>query len=273
MTLAFAATMALVSFWNSAAPAQAQSNRPAVPTQQQPTNQRTSEQKAATSRFVPPPPPDRGAPGQREAAASRGGCPRMDTPLTALVPVIQATTSGNKMAAESVWSLTSGEHPTFWFYVPYSPSSLHSVEFVLQDEADNDIYRTPVKLPKTPGIIGLRLPSTSQPLEVGRMYHWFFKVYCTPQNAAVPIFVEGWVQRVAPNPSLVSQLKSATPQQRVALYAQNGIWFDALTHLAQLRVVQPKDTTLKANWDELLQSAGLIEMTSKFLVPCCTPAP
>ena len=259
-----AATMALVSFSNSPVLAQAQS-KPTVPTQQQPQQRTPSEQKKATSRFVLPTPPDRGTPGKREAAASRGGCPVVDTPLTALVPVYK-NYSQDGIPVESIWSLTVAERPTFWFYVPYSSSSLDSVEFVLQDEADNDIYQAPVRIPKTPGIVSVRLPSTSKPLLAGKMYHWFFKVRCASQNTAGPIFVEGWVQRNTLSPTLKNQLEAATPLQRIALYAQNGIWYDALTTLAELRLQKPEDTSLKANWNELFHLVGLSEVASQSLV-------
>jgi hypothetical protein len=274
-TLAFSASIALASFLGSPIQAQAQSVKPLTPIQQKPANQRTSrEQKAATRRFVPPPPPQNiGAPGQREGAASRGACPRINTPLTALVPVTQQALGKSGVNAESVWSLTVAAHPTFWFYVPYSPSSLRSTEFVLQDDADNDVYRTPVKLPEQPGVISLRLPSTSKPLENGRIYHWYFKLYCSPQETSNPIFVEGWVQRVTTSPALTSQLKAAlTPQQRIDLYAAHGIWYDALTAVGELRLVNPEDATLKADWNALLQSVDLANIASKPLVPCCTPA-
>ncbi len=268
MTLAFAATMVLVGLISGPTQVQAQ---PAIPV--------VSTTKEPTSRFVLPPPPDRGAPGQRKGAASRGGaCPCVEKSLTALVPVTktwrqsQGGTSG-MTPSESVWSLTVAEHPTFWFYVPYSPKSLRSIEFVLQDQKDNDIYRTLVTLPEMPGVVQLRLPSTSTRLEIGKMYHWFFKVKiaCAPPNQlGVEDYVEGWVQRVTLSPTLTRQLEAATPQQRIDLYAANGIWHEALTTLAELRMVNPEDTILKADWNDLLQSTGLADIASKPIVHCCS---
>lgn len=275
--LSFAGAIALFIFFSIPIQVQAQSNRPAT-SKQQPQQKPPSEQKnKPADRFVPPTPPDYSSPGQREGAASRGGCPRMEKPLTALVPVTKAA-SGEKqqgklaMAAESVWSVTAAEHPTFLFYVPYSPPSLKSVEFALQDRDDNDVYRTAVKLPATSGIVSLNLPAASKPLLIGKPYHWFFKIYCNPQTTSVPIFVEGWVQRVTPSPTLANQLKTASPQQRINLYATNGLWHDALTSLAELRLVNPNDANLKANWNKLLQSVGLADIASKPIVNCCTPA-
>lgn len=276
--LSFVSAIALFIFLSIPIQVQAQSNHPAT-SKQQPQQKPPNEQKnKAADRFVPPIPPDLGSPGQREGAASRGGCPLMENPLTALVPVTKAA-SGEKQqgklakpAPEFVWSLTAAEHPTFLFYVPYSPPSLKSVEFALQDRDDNDVYRTYVKLPATSGIVSLNLPAASKPLLIGKPYHWFFKISCDPQTTSVPIFVEGWVQRVTPSSTLTSQLKTASPQQRIDLYATNGLWQDALTSLAELRLVNPDDANLKADWNKLLQSVGLADIASKPIVNCCTPA-
>lgn len=218
--------------------------------------------------FVQPQLPDNGAPtGRRKGAAGRGNC-TLEQPLTALVPAIEKLTEDGAKATY-IWGKTIAEYPTFWFYVPYSATSLRSVEFVLQ-EGEEDVYRTPVTLPKTPGIVSLRLPSTKKPLEVGKMYNWFFKVNldCAPRQAAYSQdSVEGWVQRIELNSSLTKQLETATPQQRIAIYAANGIWYEALSAIASLRKLETP--TFKDYWTELLHSAGLSDIASKPIVQCC----
>ena len=215
--------------------------------------------------------PDNGTPtGRRKGAAGRGNCV-LEPPLTALVPTSEKSLAESEGKVTYVWGKTIAEYPTFWFYVPYSNTSLLSVEFVLQD-GENDVYRTPVTLPRTPGIVSFRLPSTAKPLEIGKMYHWFFKVNvdCALQPPAkMKDYVEGWVQRVKLNPIIASQLETATPQQQIAIYAANGIWHEALTSLVDLRLVNTEDTTLKNDWTDLLQSAGLSDIASKPIVQCC----
>ena len=209
------------------------------------------------------PAPDEVAPGSRtgERSRSRGGCPRVTTPLTALMPVTKATSSGQSTSTtttttESVYGLTVAERPTFWFYVPYPLTSSRPVEFVLQDENGNDVYQTQFTESGTvPGVVGLQLPPTVDPLEVGKRYRWFFLIYCNPEE---PTFVEGWVERVELNPTLKNQLDQATtPQQKATVYAEAGVWFEAVTTLAELRRQKPNDQALNAQWLELLQSVDL----------------
>jgi peptidoglycan hydrolase-like protein with peptidoglycan-binding domain len=216
---------------------------------------------------------NRGAPGQREAAGTRAGrCPTVDSALTALVPATQETLAQGKgrtsalTPAESVSALTLAEYPSFWFYVPYSPDALHSASFVLLDDKDNYVYKTTLTLSETPGIVSFRLPSTAEPLEIGKPYRWYFLIPCDPQNPSRSVFVNGWVQRVAPIPALMSQLETATPRERVALYAAAGIWHEAQTILAELRRTYPQNAAIAADWSALLQSIGLEELAQKPIV-------
>lgn len=259
---ASAITLALISF-----------NSYAIPGLAKPTAVVSNVANSAQLRFTAPPLPPTGTPiGRRRGAAGRKCA--LAQPLTALVPATEQSLGEGKV--NYVWGKTSAEYPTFWFYVPDTHTSLNSVEFVLQDEQDNDLYRTRVSLPKAPGVVSLQLPSTATPLKVNQKYHWFFKiageVSCDRQNPSLfKDSVEGWVQRVKPDPTFISQLEAATPQQRVVLYARNGFWYDALTTLAELRLMQPGDANFKADWNGLLQSVGLSNVAAQPIVRCCTP--
>ncbi|MDV2997283.1 MAG: hypothetical protein N4J56_006988 [Chroococcidiopsis sp. SAG 2025] len=182
-----------------------------------------------------------GRPGRRTGGGSRSPCSPIDPPLTALIP-------------ETNWGNTVAERPSFWFYVPYSPQQAQSGEFVLQTERGEDVYRVPITLPQTPGVVSLSIPSTEKPLEIDRWYRWYFKLYCTQQVSA-PIFVEGWVRRVALTPTLKNQLLSAKARD-YNVYAANGIWYDAIAYLAQLRL-NSASAQLDYEWADLLNAKGV----------------
>lgn len=236
------------------------------------------QRKSTTVKFIQPLLSNRGAPsGRRRGGASRGGCPAVENSLTALVP---ATEPGdgrhgkNSMitSSETVWAITAAKHPTFWFYIPYSLTPEHTLEFVLQDEQDNYIYKTTFAAPGTPpGIASLSLPSVAAPLEIGKQYHWFFSIYCDPQRRAKYVYVNGSVERIALDGSGMSQLAQVSPREQIALYAANGLWHEALTNLAELHRTNPKDAALATDWDNLLSSVGLDAIISKPIVRCCTP--
>jgi Domain of Unknown Function (DUF928) len=210
---------------------------------------------------APPPPSGTGAPGGREGRGSRGcGIDSQistirseEKPLIALVPAVPINDGSD---AESVGGFTTAERPTFWFYVPYQPPL--TGKFVLRDRDENLVYQKDVTLPGKPGAIAISIPTTEAPLVAGKVYSWYFKVYCQPGSKLFS-FVEGWIQRTSLNSSVENQLQKATPQQKVALYASNGIWYEALTAAAELRRTNSKDT----NWTQLLQDVGLSEIASE----------
>ncbi len=227
---------------------------------------------------LPPPPPDRDAPGRRGGGAGRS-CAVGEQSVTALVPEYKQTLGQADIT--KVWGTTIAERPTFWFDVPYEKDAIAVLEFVLQDTSipAKAIYRTSVTPPNAPGIISIRLPASMPPLEVGKSYNWFFKVrlQCGSGTAVKPQLTKeelyGWVQRLSPSATLTSQLKQAKPQQRATIYAQNGIWFDAVTALAEQRLATSQDPRLTQDWKALLQTVGLEKLATKPLIQCCQPKP
>ncbi|TBR59996.1 hypothetical protein B4U84_03595 [Westiellopsis prolifica IICB1] len=195
----------------------------------------------------------RGRPNNRVGTGSRGNCPSVDLLTTALIP-------------EKNVGLTIDEAPSFWFFVPYQPKQIPIGEFVLQNEANEEIYQTYFTLSNTPGVVKLTVPSTVS-MKINKDYQWYFKLYCSKERLLNPIFVRGWVQKIAIQPNLKALLKSDTKsRQHVAIYAENGIWYSALSELAQLRLNEPKNPILLKDWANLLQDIDLADLASKPIV-------
>ncbi len=212
-------------------------------------------------RFIPAKPDigDRGTPPTNQGTGSRGDClyKAQSPPLTGLT------------GADSL-ELTVNEHPTFWFYVPYTPQEAPSGEFTLH-EGDNEVYRTRFQLPATPGIVSVSLPSTTKSLEIGKTYRWYFAVNCPGSESSdkQPAFVTGVVERVARSPALETELNAAKmPLERIAAYAKHHLWYETLTELAQLRLKEPQNPTLGSVWVELLsdKNVGLNRVTQQPIV-------
>ncbi|MEB3356787.1 MAG: DUF928 domain-containing protein [Synechococcales bacterium] len=220
---------------------------------------------AASPLFASPPPPSNlGEPGGRSEAASRG-CSLQETDpstqeegLTALVPVVAAD------AFDAVWGVTTLERPTFWFDISRSIAP-GTAEFILEDGTNQWTY--PVSLANLSGIVQISLPESSPPLVPGVDYHWYFNVYCQPEQP--PFFVHGWIRRVELEPDLAAALAQADPAQQVELYGASGIWYDALAIAAHLRATRPNHPA----WSRLLESADLESLADRPLVNCCRVEP
>lgn len=171
-------------------------------------------------------------------------CKRTSKPLTALIP-------------KDTPGLTTSGQPTFWFYVPYTTEEIRSVEFSLLTEDDKKlIYGAKFKLPQTPGIISISLPSQYS-IEEGRYYHWYLEIYCQQNTSSKPsLDVNGWIERVPLTPDRQRQIEAATPD----------IWYDSLTFLGNRRLTSPQDEKLKDEWRNLLRSVGWEDLTEEPLV-------
>lgn len=233
---------------------------------------------------LPTPPQDPGAPtGRREGGSSRGDqiftlCKTLEevaqnqcatSRLTALVP----ETSDEKL----IWGFTAADHPEFIFYLskfhhPEQSKTTHlPIEFVLQDEEDRYIYRTRFELKLTEGgFIRIPIPSTSQPLQLGKRYTW---TLLTHFSANETNYVHGRIYRTSLSPQIHQQLKKSSPTQQVELYLKEGLWFDALSKLADLKQKSPQDLKLVARWSALLQDINLQELAPEPMLLCCSPEP
>ncbi|WP_256871891.1 DUF928 domain-containing protein [Nostoc sp. TCL26-01] len=232
---------------------------------------KTSQTKIHFTPAISNSPPDRGTPPSNEGTGSRGDCltTQNTLPLTTLV-------------GSPNLKLTVKEHPTFWIYIPYTQKEANEGEFSLQD-GDAEILRTRFKLPSTPGIISMTLPSTASPLVIGKEYRWYLDINCSsPRSSSespTPASLTGLVQRVSISSQLQQELNAAkTPLEKISTYAENGIWIEALTELAQLRLREPQNLQLRNIWVELLSAKdvglakiaqepilGLMTITNSFI--------
>ncbi|NJR52564.1 MAG: DUF928 domain-containing protein [Leptolyngbyaceae cyanobacterium CSU_1_3] len=208
-------------------------------------------------RFVPPTPPDPGEPGGRgQGGGSRGEC-RPYSDISPLVP-------------QSNWGRTTIDRPTLWFHAPQGLASGVAIEWVLRDDANQPLYKTTFRTPKTsPGVVSLSLPATAPPLRVSQTYRWTVFIYCNPEEPDQPVTLRGRIQRVAPSAKLQAQLATSTDAlERATLYASDGIWHDALTTLGlQLRSQQtpPIVAALGPTYSSKPTSPPV-----DTIVPCCT---
>ncbi|MBD2772936.1 DUF928 domain-containing protein [Iningainema sp. BLCCT55] len=211
----------------------------------------------------PPPPPTRGEPtGRAQGGAGRGCEP------TALVP---STKTNN---GDLLWGLTVAERPQFWFSLPRNLTTKDAVEFVLKDNQGKEVYKNRLENINTPkGIISIAIPQQIPPLQTGKTYKWSFSIYCDFKTIEDrPGNVRGSIQRATISTTLKNQLANAkTPIEQANVYAQNGIWFDALTVLAvNIRNNKEKDVT--SAWTQLLEQANLKQVVSLPVTDCCTKA-
>ena len=191
-----------------------------------------------------------GRPGNREGAATRGGCGPVSGPdLTALVPV-------------SDMGLTTASYPTFYWYMPQTLCKLASFTLYAveaQGKQETPVYQSTFWITGNSGLASFTLPADAMlpSLETGKDYRWELTLILNPEEPSGNKSVVGWISRVAPGPDLVAKLAKTKLEDRFSIYAEAGLWYDALKELADLRRDRPGDPGLLTQWMELLKSKAV----------------
>ncbi|MEO1145822.1 MAG: DUF928 domain-containing protein [Cyanobacteria bacterium J06638_22] len=208
-------------------------------------------------------PPNRGLPGRREGGGTRGGtavCVVGDRSLVALIP-------------ETVFGTTVKDDPTFYWYVPAVNAA--GLEFLLLDEAGNEVFTQMLPPTSEAGIVGIKVPAlgdgeqAASRLNVNEDYHWFFSIVCDEGDRSADVFTEGWVRRIPLAATLAGQLETTPPSQQADIFADAGIWYDALDTNVQVRCEEPNDFSLADQWVNLLGSIGLDSVADASLNSAC----
>jgi hypothetical protein len=202
--------------------------------------------------------PDRRLPDTPDSSGSRGDCIAKSIPMTRLV------------GRESL-NLTVSSHPTVWVYVPYTAEEAPSGVFSLQDRAGTEeIWETEFQLPNTPGIVSITLPSNQPALDVDTTYRWYFELSCPTVNGSdrhtSPASITGLVQRVSLSNIEIQLNNVSTALERAEIYAQNGIWYETIDELANLRLRDRENSSLEQEWVELLNRQGLGQIAEEPIV-------
>ncbi|NJL53600.1 MAG: DUF928 domain-containing protein [Hydrococcus sp. SU_1_0] len=66
--------------------------------------------------------------------------------------------------------------------------------------------------------------------------------------------------------NLQAKLDNASSLEKVAIYRQQGVWFDALSVLAENLDSTTDSKMMQQQWSEMLSSVGLEDLTSEALI-------
>jgi hypothetical protein len=229
----------------------------AVPGTVQSSNRRSDRTSPLIAQIFFKPPP--GEPRTDRGAGSRDNrqCPQdATTDATADATTTQAAgkPTFTALVPSNDDNLTWSARPTFWVYVPKTSAR----QVVLSIKQGNQFHSQRF-LPITgeSGIIGIRAADAT-PLDVGKSYQWAIVLVCGDRPNPNDPVVTGWVRREQPMESLSSQsLSSQTALQQAARYSERGVWYDALTTLAEAKRSQPNNPEFAKTWTDFLSQSAV----------------
>ncbi|MEO8626659.1 MAG: DUF928 domain-containing protein [Betaproteobacteria bacterium] len=190
-------------------------------------------------------PPQRGAPGGRVGGATRGTRERDTFVLSVLAP--------------DHTGLTVSEQPSlFWFI---SAETTLPVELTLVDpNAVEPVLEVTLASPVQHGIHRVRLADYGVRLKQGVAYQWSIAIVPDGARRSRDILASGAIERIEPASEWKTKLASARGEGRAALYAESGIWYDALEAISDLIDTAPADDMPRRYRAALLAQGGLPEI-------------
>ena len=188
-------------------------------------------------------PPLRGAPAGRVAGGTRGA--KDATPfLCTLVP-------------DHV-GLTVSAEPVLFFFM--EKSTTFPLEFtIIERHGISPLVETRFAPPLSAGIHTVRLADYGKQLKQGVKYKWFVALIPDEQHRAKDVLAAGGIERVAFPDDLRQKLNRAGAAEISSIYAETGIWYDALANLSREISKNPGNKNLVQQRAFLLEQVGLSE--------------
>lgn len=202
------------------------------------------DSKPAPSRSAPlkfRPPPVAGNPAVRVTGGSRGGG--------------DAAVTLDVLAPATVGMTTQDQPSLFWYQSKPSPAKFELT--VLEDKKVKPVVRVTVDRAAKAGIQRLKLSDYGAKLNPGVEYQWVVALITDPENRSTDLIASGAIKRVPPTAELTKKLSETPVANKAVIYADEGIWYDALASLSDQIEANPQDKSLRQARADLLRQVGL----------------
>jgi hypothetical protein len=202
----------------------------------------TKKEKEKSVAFPIYKPPMRGAPAGRVGGGTRGAGGKYPQVCV--------------LAPDHV-GFTVRDQPCFYWYL--SSLTDYPIEFTLiENRAINPALEKRIPCPAAPGIQKITPADLGDVrLKRGYKYKWYIAVILDEDHRSKDIISGAEIELVSPGESLRARLNSASKGMLPALYAEEGLWYDAIEAISTLIETNPGDSDLKAMRDSLLEQVGL----------------
>jgi hypothetical protein len=155
--------------------------------------------------------------------------------------------------------LTTQEQPALYWYI--SAPTTHPIELtVTEEQAIRPLLEIRPPSPAQAGVQRAGLAEYGIRLAPGVQHRWFLALIPDADNRSQDVIAGGIVQRIEPPAALQAQLAQAGETQAPCIYAEAGIWYDALAALSEQIAVTPTDARLRQQRAALLEQVGLSEI-------------
>jgi hypothetical protein len=152
--------------------------------------------------------------------------------------------------------LTTQEQPSLFWYQS-QPATAKFELTLLQDNQIKPLVQVQVDRADKTGIQRLNLADQGAKLVPGVEYKWVAALVTDSENRSKDLVASGVIKRIEPTAELKEKISAADPAARPTVYAEAGIWYDALSSLSDQIDAHPADSTLRQTRADLLRQVGL----------------
>lgn len=186
-------------------------------------------------------PPLRGAPKARVGGGTRG---------TGTQHVVL------QVLAPDHAGLTAQAQPALYWYVESPVAARFEIALIDEDGID-PLLELEIDRDVAAGIQRLDLKEHAISLQTGIAYQWSVALVRDESSRSTDIVSSGVIERVEPDAALGKRIDASSGTDLVALYAGEGIWYDALDKVSDMIAAAPGDDSLVSIRESLLGQIGL----------------
>jgi hypothetical protein len=153
-------------------------------------------------------------------------------------------------------ALTTRSQPTLYWY--QSKDAKTRCELTLMEPPKTRLLLTLQSSgPAQAGLHAVKLSAFHVKLVPHVVYEWSVAILVDPQDRSEDILADGIIEYAEPSPELAGKIAAATDADRAAVYANAGIWYDALDAVSARINASPADRHLHDQRVALLNQIGL----------------
>lgn len=188
-------------------------------------------------------PPVRGAPASRVGGGSRS----VGTEIARVYV----------LAPPDIGFTTKAKPDLFWF-VPEATGAKVFLT-VYTDDPNKPLLEQALPAVTSPGIQRVKLSDFGLELQQRVEYRWRISLVSDSENRQARAIAAGAIQRTNPWPKLQTRLQNQDALGRAHVYAEEGLWYDALEMLAESAEANRADPRVRRQRAALLDQVGLTE--------------
>jgi hypothetical protein len=159
------------------------------------------------------------------------------------------------LAPDDIGTTTQEQPSLFWFQS--RPADAKFELTLLQEKTVKPVVQIKMDRASKAGIQRLKLSDHGVTLQPGTEYQWVVALVTDPDNRSTDQVASGVIKHVPLPKDLKKKIAGASPASLASLYAEAGIWYDALAAISNQIESQPDDSSLRQARADLLRQVGL----------------